>query len=205
MPHRASTSVLTFAMATPLVAPFAFSDTVFHTWIEAPSEVMVGDTFTISVWSSVEGSLLGEGQVAPAGFSLDLLATGYSATFTTASIPRLFPLSVGVPELNALRDVRGLQLWFNSDLIYDNPILLFTTEVILSGAAPGLLELNVEPRVGNSWIMAWYSDLPNSNDITDDDPGSTRIITPATIRVIPAPGVFVLFSLAICTSLRRRR
>ncbi len=54
-------------------------------------------------------------------------------------------------------------------------------------------------------MVGWWSNYSTYESVLDSDPGSTRIVTPATIRVIPAPASAAILSLAVLAASRRRR
>lgn len=197
-------AVCAISLALPMAS--ASDDTVFHTWIEAPAQVLAGETFTISVWTSLSGSLLDQGDVAFAGFGIDLHATGNGvAQFSPAHIPNLVTASIGIPVKNGRLDVRGFQFFFGGLVVLDNPILLFTTEVVTVDGYFGELIITPHARHGSEFLTSWYRDIPDSVAIADDDPDSTRIIIPATIRVIPSPGVLAMLGLTALAASHRRR
>ncbi len=188
--------------ATPILA-----DAVFNIWIEAPEQVLAGDRFTIGIWGEVSGSVLGEGDGAVQNILADVVATGLNASFSTASMPFLGGIQDGTPAENALRDVVGTNhpaIW--NLFTTSNPLLLFTTEVTTETGAYGDLTLTIEPPA--PWggiVMTWWVDYNDLTSISDTDPGSTRLITPATVNVIPSPGAGPLLALAVFGASRRRR
>ncbi|MBX3324054.1 MAG: hypothetical protein KF757_13820 [Phycisphaeraceae bacterium] len=203
--HRIRTTVIVAALTIPFVASTATADTVFHTWIEAPAEVMVGDTFTISVWTSLHGSVLHQGNVAFAGFQLHLTSSGIQVEFSEPFDFGVPEYDVGTPADGSVFNIGGYQWWHTpwNELNWENPIRLFSANVLVGAAQSGTL--SIEPTLWASlpWMTGWYLDVPNSQGIRDDDPGSTRIITPATIRVIPTPAsamvlAFGSFAFACC-------
>ena len=194
--------------AGAIVATAASADAVFHIWIEAPAEVQAGSTFALSVWGEVSGSILNESDGGMHFVSADLLASGVDAEFSSASAPFMnLVWDAGKPEPNALRGV----LISNEPhlLTFDdrNPLRLFDVEVTTDASAHGPLELTVAPALGASFtnILSWWLDHGESTGVRDDDPGSTRIITPATVQVIPAPASLGLLALAGVAAMRRRR
>ena len=189
------------------VAMLAFptsADAVFHIWIEAPAEVQAGSTFTANVWGSADGPAFNSNSNAFQAFWGDVVASGLNVEFADAVG---IICNGGEPDSNALRNVQCWNYPSIHPFYTDNPFPLFSTNVTITDGQAGVLVLDLRPSEdrNNLWMLSWWSDYLNNEYALDTDLGSTRIITPATIRVIPAPGAFVLFSLAICTSLRRRR
>jgi len=154
----------------------------------------------------VSGSILNESDGGFFGFAVDLLAFGMDAEFSTATFPFMNVwLNAGTPELNALRDVRALNAPQLPFFTTQNPLLLFTAEVATNIDAIGPLELTVGPVDGVSAMVGWWVDYWEPIQVYDTDPGSTRIITPATVHVIPAPASVGVLALAGVGAARRRR
>lgn len=197
--------VLVFA-ATCLLASAAGADAVFNIWVDAPDEVQAGSTFTASVWAEVSGSVLDESDGGFQGFAADLLASGLDAEFSTATIPFMnIPMSFGTPEPNALRDVRAVNYPQGIHFPDQNPLLLFNVEVTTAPSARGSLELTVAQVQGESAMLGWWVDYWEPVILLDTDLGSSRIITPATVNVIPAPASLGLLAVVGVGAVRRRR
>ncbi|MBX3321750.1 MAG: hypothetical protein KF757_02035 [Phycisphaeraceae bacterium] len=189
---------------TTLALP-ASADAVFHIWIEAPAEVQAGSTFTASVWAEASGSILNEGNGAFNGFRANIMASGVSGVFSTARIPAMAALSHGTPSNNSLLDVIGWNDLVLGWISLDNPIHLFEVDITLEPSVLGEINLDVFPTSGFHLVTWWLNYEISLDWIGDSDPGSTRIITPATIRVIPAPGALAIVCIAPLWLLQRRR
>lgn len=189
-----------------LLAPAASADAVFNIWVEAPAQVRAGETFTASVWAEVSGSILEKSDGGFYDFVMDLLAFGVDTEFSAATIPSMnLPLSLGIPEPNALRRVGAGNLPHLFDFAEQNPLLLFYTEVTTAQDSSGSLELTVAPAENLPAMLSWWVDYGDLSIILDTDPGSTRIITPAIVNVIPTPASLGLLALACVGAVRRRR
>lgn len=87
----------------------------------------------------------------------------------------------------------------------ENPLLLFTAEVTPNRNARGPLELTVAPVDGLSAMLGRWVDDWAPTEIYDKDPGSTRIVTPAIVNVIPTPALLTLLAMADISAARRTR
>lgn len=193
------------AAACSLVTTAASADAVFNIWVDAPAEVMAGETFTASVWAEVSGSILDSSDGGFQGLSADLLASGIHVQFSTASFPFMnTPFDFGTPDFNALRSIVAGNFPYFLGFAGHNPLRLFDVEVTTDQDAFGPLELTVLPA-GSSSLLSWWLDHGDLTYILDTDPGSSRIITPATVNVIPAPASLGLLVLAGVGAARRRR
>ncbi len=192
-------------LSISLLALPASADAVFQIWIEAPAEVQAGSTFTASVWAEASGSILNEGNGAFNGFRANIMASGVSGMFSTARIPVMATLSHGTPGNNSLLDVIG---WNHPALGWvhqDNPMLLFEVDITAENGVLGEMTLNVSPTQGFDLVTWWVNYETSLDWIGDADPGSTRIITPATIRVIPAPASAIMLAFGSFAFSHRRR
>ncbi len=54
-------------------------------------------------------------------------------------------------------------------------------------------------------MRAWWADSVAGTYVTDSDSGSSLIVTPATVRVIPAPASLAALAFAGVIMARRRR
>lgn len=198
------TGKLSSLVATTVLASAASADAVFNIWVDAPSEVLAGETFTVGVWAEVSGSILDTSDGGFHEFLMDLLAIGVEAEFSTATIPFInLPADFGTPGLNALRSVAAGNYPYAFNFADENPLLLFTTEVTTAPDVRGSMEMTVSPVDGAPGMLSWWVDYGILADILDTDPGSSRIITPATVNVIPAPATLGLLALGLLA--RRRR
>ncbi len=200
-------TIVRIGLGLTLVATTASSsraDALFNIWVEAPEQVNAGGSFTASVWTEVSGSVLNEGDGAIAHVSTDILSSGLNVDFSPATFPTMGRVSAGTPGANALRWVEGVNLLF-SDGFESNPYHLFDVQVTTSKASYGTLEISPEARDGEDFLLAWWVDWSQGTSILDTDPGSSRIITPATVRVVPSSGGVAVLSLAGLAAARRRR
>ena len=187
------------------VATAASGDAAFNIWVEAPAQVQAGSVFTASVWGEVSGSILEESDGGMHILTTDVLGTGVEALFSTATFPFMnTPWDYGTPEAGALRGIAAVN--FASLPTFDprNPLRLFDVEITTSSDAHGLLELTLEPSANGTTILSWWREHGVSF-VLDTDPGSSRIITPAIVNVIPAPASLGLLALAGVGAVRRRR
>jgi len=190
-------------------ASAAPADAVFNIWFDAPEEVQAGEMFTMTVWGEVSGSVLDEGEGAFRGIAADLLASGVNVEFSAARFLLEGEGTGGTPEPNALRMIIGFNHPEMSFHFTDgNPLRLFVVDVFTNADDRGTLELVVAPPEGvpsSDAMLWWWVDYPSRLSIADDDPGSTRIVTPAIVNVIPVPASVALLALAGVGAARRRR
>lgn len=189
-----------------LFAKLCFADAVFHLWFDAPQVVVPGSTFTLTAWAEVTGSILAESDGGFNSFGLDVVGTNLPVTFSPAQMPYFAALNPGTPEPNALREVIGLNLPEVGPFYTTNPIILFTTEVALTSPSIGVLQLDPVQIAWGDFILAWWLNHDAGTYVTDTDPGSTRIVTPAVVRVIPAPaplGALAIAGVLVCPRPRR--
>lgn len=196
--------ILILAAGAALVSAEARGDVVFHAWVEAPASVERGSTFTVSVWLEIQGSVLLEGEGAVYGHTVDVLASGIGASFAPASL-HTPGTSLGTPEPNALRGVVGFNHPAISPFSVANPLELFTTEVTLEPGATGTLELDLAQTQGWDFMFSWWVDYHLGTYVFDTDIGSTRMVTPAVVQVIPSPASVGMVGLAALGLARRRR
>ncbi len=203
--HRIRYTAL-ISLATLFAASNANADAIFHIWVEAPSVVQAGSTFTVSVWGEVSGSVLNEGKGAFSSFSFDVFAVGMPVAFLAARVPIFRATDLGAPEPNAHRGVIGINHVFIHPFRTDNPALFAEYDVQLLTDATGSIEIDVGPNHRYpDFMVGWWPDYEIFEPVLDSDPGSTRIITPTTIRVIPASGSTALLTLTVLAASRRRR
>lgn len=69
----------------------------------------------------------------------------------------------------------------------------------------GVLQFAPSPTTGVDFMLAWWADYDEGSYVTDADPGSSLIVTPAVVRVIPAPASAGILGLAGVSRTRRRR
>lgn len=134
-----------------------------------------------------------------------MLASGPAVQFGRAEFPCLRSVSGGVSEPNALRGVLGLNEPTLPPFCTDNPLLLFEVEVTLQTEGTGDLELRIAPAQPWDFMLSWWVDTLDRTYIFDTDPGSSLIVTPAIVRVIPAPSGAVILMLGGLARARRRR
>ncbi|KAA0213149.1 MAG: hypothetical protein DYG94_13110 [Leptolyngbya sp. PLA3] len=185
-------------------ADIARANAVFHLWFETPSEVQAGSTFTLSAWAEVSGSILSESDGGFNSFAMDLVAGGLPVSIDAATMQYFVPVSAGTPASNALQDIVGVNHHAIPPFYTLNPIQLFTTEVTLLDPTQGEVSLAVYPTDGVDFILAWWLDYGSNTYVTDADLGSSLIVTPAAVRVVPAPATFALLALAGIGPRRRR-
>ncbi len=181
----------------------------FHAWLEAPSVVQAGDSFTVQLWVSAESELFSPTNyfsTAYIGFEVsgDLTAF-HSLTPVSSNLPSF---SSGTPDENSLRDV---WIWqsdaFPGVLIdFNNPILVLTFDVLTREDSHGLLSVDIRPHSGrvDPWFE-WTLQQYEAAWISTSDPDVTLLTAGTTIRVIPAPASAALLSLAVLAASRRRR
>ncbi len=189
------------------VSATAQAEAVFNVWIDAPSVVQAGETFSVSFWGEVSGSVLTEGDGAMRTVQADVFATGVDANISTAVFPHMVGFVAGEPEPNALRNVLGLNDYylFSPNFWVLNPVELFSVEVTTSVQATGELELTAAPASWQDNLLTWWVDWRDAEFVSDTDPGSSRIITPATVRVVPSSGGVAVLAVAGLAAVRRRR
>ncbi len=189
------------------LATTAAADAVFNIWIEAPKQVEAGESFNVSVWAEVSGSVLIEGEGAMHSFWTDMIATGIGAEFSPADVQFFCARLSGTPEIGALSGVGGSQNYYSPGCQFwtSNPQLLFETVVTPIVGTSGLMELSVQPVAGQDSMIDWWVDYMDSISVADTDPGSSRNITPATVRVVPSSGGVTVFAVAGLGIVRRRR
>ncbi|MCL4221413.1 MAG: hypothetical protein KJZ65_08580 [Phycisphaerales bacterium] len=135
---------------------------------------------------------------------MNLTAGGMLVSFTPAQMPCFVTWSAGVPGPNALNSMVGINVPYIPPFYTLNPILLCSTQVTLMGGTTGVLQVNPSPTEGIDFMLAWWNDYVTGTSVTDSDPGSSLLVTPATVRVIPAPAA-ALLALAPLAARRRRR
>ncbi|KAA0215207.1 MAG: hypothetical protein DYG94_09535 [Leptolyngbya sp. PLA3] len=202
---RPSSQVLCLALALGF-ADVCFADAVFHLWFEAPSEVQAGSTFTLTAWAEVTGSILGESDGGFNSFGLDVVGSGLPAAFSNVQMPYFAALAPGTPDTNSMREIIGINLPEIGPFYTMNPIILFNVDVTLNSAETG--EIVIAPsQIGwADFMLAWWVDYVAGTYVTDSDSGSSLIVTPATVRVIPAPaGVVILVLGELVRGGRRKR
>ena len=183
--------------------PAGFGDIVFQAWVDAPEVAVAGSVFTVSVWIEATGSAIDNDVNAMASFTIDVVASGLRADLSEATM--LVPgFSDGTPAANALREVSGFNHPAISPFSVANPLELFTTEVTLEPNATGVLELGLAQTDGWDFMFSWWVDYHLGTHIFDSDPGSTRIVTPATVHVIPAPASIAVLGMGALAARRRR-
>lgn len=184
--------------------PASFGDIVFHAWVEAPEAVEAGSTFTASVWMEATGSSLDNDVNALASLTLDVVASGLSASFSEATL--FIPgFSAGTQTDNALLEVSGFNHPSISPFTTQNPIRVFETSVTVAPNFTGSLEITLAQSDGWDFMMAWWIDYTAAMSAFDTDPGSSRVVTPALVRVIPPPASAAVLALAGLGAARRRR
>ena len=188
-----------------MLSTAALADAVFNLWIDAPAEVQAGSTFTFSVWGQVSGSVLNEGDGAMSALSMDLLAEGVSATFSEARRVEMGLLDLGTPSSNMLEGILGINHPSFFPFWTTNPSRLIEIDLTLAPGSIGTIELIPAPNAEREYLLAWWADYNDLVFVSDADPGSSRVITPATVNVIPAPGAAALLALAGLGTERRRR
>lgn len=200
MRHNAWSGLLAVGAASQVSS----AEVVFQAWVEAPAVVERGSTFTASVWIGATGSTIDNEVNAFHTFVVDVIATGVDVALSEANF-LVVGSSVGTPSDNALLEVAGVNLpvfwWAFTDA---NPLSLFTFEVALDPHETGTLELNLSQADGWDFMFSWWVDYQQLTYVFDTDPGSTRIVTPAVVRVVPEPASIGLLACAALAARRRR-
>ncbi|GAB4384211.1 MAG: hypothetical protein Kow0022_06120 [Phycisphaerales bacterium] len=182
---------------------FSFGEIVFRAWIDAPQAAVAGSTFGASVWVQALGSSIDSDANALASFTTDVLASGLVAELSEAEL--LIPgFSVGTPDGGALREVSGFNHPAIAPFSAANPLELFTINVTLVSSATGTLVLDLNQTQGWEFMFSWWLDYDVGTYAFDTDPGSTRIVTPALVRVVPEPASIGLLACAALAARRRR-
>ena len=168
---------------------------------------MAGETFEVQMWASFEGELLRpEGWFAGASASYEIagdLETFGSISTLTRSLMFLF--QEGTPDANWLRDVFTGQVDMPGNFDPGNPLHVLSFDIETTANNTGILDINLRPH--STWgvpLLGWSID-GSDNYAETNDPNIALIATPASVRVIPAPGAGAVLALAGVAALRRRR
>ena len=181
----------------------------FHAWLEAPSAVQAGDSFTVQLWVAAESELFTPSNYFSAvlcGFEVyGDLSTFQNLTPVSSHLPKL---SAGTPDETWLRDVIVWQSDALPGLLIDfrNPIPVLSFEVMTTSGSRGFLSVGIQSYTGRSDpLFEWTLQQYEAAWITTSDPGVTLLTTGTSIRVIPTPASAALLSLAAFITSRRRR
>ena len=204
--------LLSWAAVAGLSALAEAQDGTFRTWFETPDTVLAGETFEVRMWVSFESDLFPPHSDGGFTFSdvsfevsgdLDAFAEISPLTSGLGGI-----LSFGTPDGPWLRNASTWQHPINQLFVSANPVTVLVFEVTTAADSIGTLDIDIRPGFFNNDIplLEWYIG-GNDGDIyvNTNDPNIALIATPASVRVIPAPGVGVLLALAGHGALRRRR
>ncbi len=183
-------------------------DSTFRTWFDVPDTVMAGETFEVQMWASFEGELLRpEGWFSGAGVSFEVTGDLDSfASVSTLTRSLMFLLSEGTPDGNRLIDVLTSQVdWPGGNFDPGNPLHVLSFDIETAANNTGILDINLQPHSDwNTPLLSWS--INGGDDYARTiDPNIALIATPASVRVIPAPGSVALLSAAGFALVLRRR